>query len=287
MAEYKIQNNSVVRIDTPSEAQGKEVAVSNKNTMQTFSNETLGNIRTALNGSEPMFCLSDIAKVLEHSNPARIKEWLDDEFGNGITKSYTIIDALNREQKATFITEPQLYYVLARTNAPKAKPFRMWVNSEVLPTIRKTGSYSLTQQLPQNYLEALEALIVKEKERLALEQKLEKVTPLVEFAENIAVSTNSKTIGDFAKILCNNEHIRIGEKRLFAWLRNHGYLQSNNAPYQKFIDCGYFEVKEGSYNVPKGIRTYMQTLITGKGQIYFADKLIKEFGYDTRKTTTK
>ena len=90
-----------------------------------------------------MFCLADICEILEHSNASRVKEILKIEFGDDLTLSYPIFDNLGREQKATFISEPQLYFVLMRSDKPKAKPFRQWVINEVLPQIRKQGEIVL------------------------------------------------------------------------------------------------------------------------------------------------
>ncbi|MCW1675666.1 BRO family protein [Campylobacter jejuni] len=130
-----------------------------------FKNENFGEVRVAYKENEPLFCLSDICKILELTNPSRVKEYLVAEFGeDDLTNSYPIQDNLGRMQNATFITEPQLYYVLNNSISVKAKPFRMWVNKEVLPSIRKNGSYDL--KIPKTYAEAL-----LEAGRLALENE--------------------------------------------------------------------------------------------------------------------
>lgn len=109
--------------------------------LQVFQHKDLGNVRVIGSHENPLFCLRDICEVLEHTNPSRLLESINAEFGGGLTLSYPIIDTLGREQQATFITEPQLYFVLMRSDKPKAKPFRQWVTSEVLPSIRKNGYY--------------------------------------------------------------------------------------------------------------------------------------------------
>lgn len=111
-----------------------------------FENFELGKIRVKGDSENPLFCLADICEILEHSNASRVKEILKIEFGDDLTLSYPIFDNLGREQKATFISEPQLYFVLMRSDKPKAKPFRQWVINEVLPQIRKQGRYEYKGQ---------------------------------------------------------------------------------------------------------------------------------------------
>mgnify|MGYP004516763093 FL=1 len=111
-----------------------------------FENFELGKIRVKGDSENPLFCLADICEILEHSNASRVKEILKIEFGDDLTLSYPIFDNLGREQKATFISEPQLYFVLMRSDKPKAKPFRQWVINEVLPQIRKQGKYEYKGQ---------------------------------------------------------------------------------------------------------------------------------------------
>ena len=104
------------------------------NELQIFNNEEFGEIRTVVVNDEPMFCLIDICKALEMSNPTMVAQRLDDD-------ERTKLD-LGRAGDTNFITESGLYAVILRSDKPNAKKFRKWVTSEVLPTIRKTGSYS-------------------------------------------------------------------------------------------------------------------------------------------------
>lgn len=111
--------------------------------LQMFKNENLGQVRVLGNNENPLFCLRDICEVLEHTNSSRMLEAINAEFGKGVTQSYHL-QTNGGIQQATFITEPQLYFVLMRSDKPKAKPFRQWVVNEVLPSIRKNGSYGST-----------------------------------------------------------------------------------------------------------------------------------------------
>ena len=104
------------------------------NDLKIFNNEEFGEIRTVVVNEEPMFCLTDICKALEMSNPTMVAQRLDDD-------ERTKLD-LGRQGETNFITESGLYAVILRSDKPNAKKFRKWVTSEVLPTIRKTGSYN-------------------------------------------------------------------------------------------------------------------------------------------------
>ena len=113
----------------------------NENEIQVWNYES-SEIRTVQVNGEPWFVLSDVCKVLELSTPARVAERLEKD---EVSQTHTI-DRMGREQKATIINESGLYTVILRSDKPQAKPFRKWVTSEVLPSIRKHGSYSVQSQ---------------------------------------------------------------------------------------------------------------------------------------------
>lgn len=113
------------------------------NNVQEFNNSALGRCRVIGNHDNPLFCLKDVCDALEITTPTKVKDSIENEFGNGVYQTHPIVDNLGRTQEATFITEPQLYFVLMRSDKPKAKPFRQWVINEVLPSIRKTGGYGI------------------------------------------------------------------------------------------------------------------------------------------------
>lgn len=131
-------------------------------------------------------------------------------------------------------------------------------------------------QLPQTFSEALRALADEVEKTQALELKIEKQKPLVEFAEQVSQASNAIAVGDFAKLICD-EGINIGQNKLFEWLRQNGFLMGDNMPFQEYINRGYFKVIQQSFKTPYGVKTNTKTLITGKGQIYFCEKLRKEF----------
>ena len=139
------------------------------NDLKIFNSEEFGEIRTALVNDEPMFCLIDICKALEMSNPTMVAQRLDDD-------ERTKLD-LGRQGETNFITESGLYAVILRSDKPNAKKFRKWVTSEVLPTIRKTGSYNK----PMSTAEKIKLLAQGNEE---LNVRVEKVEDKLDSLEN-------------------------------------------------------------------------------------------------------
>ena len=109
-----------------------------------------------------------------------------------------------------------------------------------------------------------------------LKLTIEEQRPLVEFANKVSNSSNLIDMGKMAKLL-KDENINIGRNRLFEWLRKKDILMRNNIPYQRYIDGGYFQVKESTFETPYGTKTQQTTFVTGKGQIYITEKLRKEW----------
>jgi anti-repressor protein len=198
------------------------------------------------------------------------------------------------------INESGLYSLILRSNKPQAKQFKKWVTGEVLPTIRKTGGYVADDDMfIKNYLpfadDATKLLfkqtlkVVSEQNKMIEKQSktidnqqqvIEVQKPKAAFADAISSSNSSILIGEFAKIISNND-FKIGQNKLFAWLREVGYLMSKgeryNQPYQKYIDNGYFEVIERVIHNPDGTtRITVTTKITGKGQVAIFKKIKKD-----------
>lgn len=117
--------------------------------LQKLFNYNGHSVRTVIKDGEPWFVLSDVCKALDLSTPAKVRERLDD----GVSSTHTITDSLGREQQATIINEDGLYDVILESRKPEAKQFRKWITSEVIPSIRKTGSYSL--QAPKSQAELM------------------------------------------------------------------------------------------------------------------------------------
>ena len=165
---------------------------------------------------------------------------------------------------------------------PRAKEFRRWVTSEILPTIRKTGGYVANEDMfIENYLPFLDEPYQNlfRLQMMAINQLNERIRhdqPLVEFANQVSNTDNLIDMNAMAK-LAAEENIPIGRNRLFKWLRKKGILMSDNLPYQKYIENGYFAVKETIFETDSFSKTYQQTLVTGKGQRYVIGRLKKEW----------
>ena len=216
-----------------------------------------------------------------------------------IWKGRKRIMTLGGEQEMLCLTEQGLYFFLGRSDKKAALPYQMWIAGEVVPSIRKHGAYATPETAekilndPDVFIKILQALKeerakVKDLENACgqwqaennmLADKIQKDRPKVIFADAVDASKDSILIGNLAKLL-NQNGIPVGQNRLFAWLREHGYLMSCkgerwNIPKQQYIDCGYFEVKKSVVNNPDGTtRVTHTTKVTGKGQIYFIDNFL-------------
>nr|DAW43599.1 MAG TPA: repressor domain protein [Bacteriophage sp.] len=241
------------------------------NDLKIFNNEEFGEIRTVVVNEEPMFCLTDICKALEMSNPTMVAQRLDDD-------ERTKLD-LGRQGETNFITESGLYAVILRSDKPNAKKFRKWVTSEVLPSIRKNGGYIAGQENMTDDELMAKALMVAQNKIAERDKQIERMKPKEIFADAVSASETSILVGDLAKLISQNGY-KIGQKRLFEWLRTNNFLikcgSSRNMPQQRFVEQGLFEVKESNIQNPDGsVRITRTTKVTGKGQIYFINKFMK------------
>lgn len=243
-----------------------------------FDNEKFGIMRTTTVDGDVYFNLVDICKSLDLTNTSKVKSRLNED---GVTTS-KVIDALGREQLATFINEANLYKCIFQSRKKSAEEFTDWVTGEILPSIRKHGAYMTNETIdsvianPDNMIKILTALKEEKEQRKVLEVKMEQNKPKVLFADCVAGSKTSILVRDLAKILRQNG-MDIGEKRLYNRLRMEGYLTTSNQPTQKSMDLGLFEIKEGHYiNAVGASVTTLTTKVTGKGQIYFVNKYKKE-----------
>lgn len=249
-----------------------------ENTIKIFNNAEFGSLKTIMVNNEPYFIGKEIAEILGYANPKNaVPKHVDNE-----DKLSTQIEYAGQKRSVTAINESGLYSLIFGSKLPKAKQFKHWVTSEVLPTIRKTGGYVSNDDLFINtYLPfADEPTKLLFKTTLTtinqLNAKIEKDKPLVEFAGRVGDTSGLIDVGAFAKLL-HKKNVDIGRTRLFAWLREQKYLRHNNEPYQKWIDSGIFQTREFTYMAQGqpciGIKTY----ITGKGQTYLADKIGKMY----------
>lgn len=262
--------------------------------VEVFKNEEFGEIRTIQENDKVLFCGADIAKALGYSNT---RDALS-RHCKGVVKCDTLTNG--GIQSLGFISEGDVYRLIAHSKLPSAEKFERWVFDEVLPMIRKTGGYVADEDLfVETYLpfsddntKMLFKLTLETVQQLngiirKQTKQIEDERPLVEFANHVSNASNLIDIGTLAKI-AKDENIDIGRTRLFDWLRDNGYLMDSpsnkNQPYQKYIEQGLFKVRECTYKTPYGDKVGTKTMVTGKGQMYFIEKLRKTFA--TKAETT-
>lgn len=241
------------------------------NKVKIFNSEEFGDVRTVTINGDPWFVGKDVAAALGFTNPRdAISTHVFDE-----DKGVESIDTLGGKQKMTVINESGLYALVFGSRLKSAQRFKHWVTSEVLPAIRKTGSYQAPQGKELLALAVLEAQKTIEAQTKAIEE----MKPKVIFADAVRASSSSILIGDLAKLLRQNG-VDIGAKRLFEYLRNHGYLIKRkgsdwNMPTQKSMNMGLFEIKESTHIDGNGCNIVTRTpKATGKAQIYFVNKFV-------------
>lgn len=248
------------------------------NELQVFKNQEFGSVRTLVINSEPWFVGKDVAEALGYKNTKDALAKHVDSEDKEILKSQnaTLENIPNRG--VTVVNESGLYSLVLSSKLPSAKKFKRWVTSEVLPALRKTGQYQVKELSGQELM--AKALIEAQSVLAAKDKVIEEMKPKVVFADAVATSHTSILVGELAKILKQNG-IDMGQKRLFAWLREKGYLIKRqgtdyNMPTQKAMELGLFEIKEGSYVNGSGVNITTKTpKITGKGQQYFINKFLQ------------
>lgn len=258
------------------------------NELKIFKNNEFGEIRTIKDeNGEPWFVGKDIAEILEYRNGSRdINRHVDE-----LDRKKEMIHDGNQLKETILINESGLYSLIFSSKMEKAKGFKRWVTSEVLPAIRKHGAYMSEEVIEKtlsdpDYLIRLATNLKEEKaKRMLAEAENERNKPKVLFADTVSASSRSCLMGELAKMI-SQEAIRqgridekIGQNKLFAWMRNNGYLcksgERKNQPMQQYVEQGLFEMKKGSYVDSKGANVVTTTTkVTGKGQIYFINKFL-------------
>lgn len=249
------------------------------NELQIFNSEEFGEIRTVTVNDEVWFVAKDVCEALKHTNTTVAMQMLEEDERTKLS--------LGRAGETNCINESGLYTLIIKSNLPKAKKFRKWVTSEVIPSIRKNGGYIAGQETLSDEELMAKALLVAnnkiaERDKI-IEQKqarIEQMKPKEIFADAVATSHTSILAGDLAKLICQNGY-QIGAKRLFSWLRDNGYLIKRkgadwNMPTQKSMEMGLFEIKESTHINGSGCNVTTRTpKITGKAQVYFVNKFLK------------
>lgn len=247
------------------------------NDIKIFENEKFGKIRTAGTADNPYFCLADICKILGINNVTDVKNRLKKD---GVD-SIEVIDTLGRKQKACFINEQNLYKVIMRSDKPLAEPFQDWVCGDVLPTIRKTGTYGL----PQTFGEALmlaakqqlqieeqqQTIEAHETEILALSDKISEMKPKTVYYDQILKSKNTVLVTQIAK---DYGYSAYKFNQLLKTLHIQYKVREQWVLYAEYSDKGY--TKSTSYPVDYHDGTYitkMRTEWTQKGRLFLYETL--------------
>lgn len=229
-------------------------------------------VRTIQKDGEPWWVLKDVCEVLGLSSPHKVFERLDDD-----EKGRNQIPTLGGEQEMTVVNESGLYNVILRSDKPEAKPFRKWVTSEVLPSIRKNGGYIANQENLTPEQIVANALIVAQNIISQKDKQIEQMKPKAEFFDAVADSRTAISMNEVSKVLGIKGY---GRNNLFEFLRNNGILDRWNVPYQRYIDCGWFRVIEQKYTRQGEPCVTTKTLVYQKGvdairkKILNADKTV-------------
>lgn len=260
-----------------------ENALMPQNGVVPFQNETLNcTVRAVVKDGEPWFVAKDVCDALGYGNSREaLSKHVRDKW-----KGVTIRDTLGGTQQLSIINEAGLFALVMKSKMPKAVEFQDWVCEEVLPSIRKHGSYATEAKLeemladPDTMILTLQALKTEREKRKALEVKAAEDSPKVLFTDAVMTSNSSISIRELARFLHQN-HIDIGQNRLFRQLREEGYLcksgTDHNLPTQRAMELGLFEVKKGAYIDSKGTNVVTRTTkVTGKGQVYFVNKFLAQ-----------
>lgn len=221
----------------------------------------------------------DVAGILGYQNGSRdVNRHVDEE-----DKLKYRFGTSGQDREMIIINESGLYSLILSSKLPQAKEFKRWVTSEVLPTIRKNGMFATDELLdnPDFAIATLQKLKEEREAKKLLEAQIEADRPKVLFADAVSASHTSILVGELAKLISQNGY-KIGANRLFAWMRENGYLIKRkgsdwNMPTQRSMDLKLFEIKETNVQHADGHISVNKTpKVTGKGQQYFINKFLSE-----------
>ena len=247
--------------------------------LQLFQNPEFGRVRIVEVNGEAWMVGKDVAEALGYKDTVNaIKAHVDDEDKKGGWR----ITTPSGEQQMTIINESGLFSLVLSSKLPNARKFRRWVTNEVLPTVRRHGAYMTPETLqaailnPDTMIQLCQQLKAEQERSRQLEAENAAMLPKAVFADAVSASKSSILVGELAKLLRQNG-VDTGEKRLFHWLRQNGYLikrngADHNMPTQRSIEQGLFVIKETTVCHADGHTTISKTpKVTGKGQQYFVN----------------
>lgn len=247
--------------------------------LQLFQNPEFGRVRIVEVNGEAWMVGKDVAEALGYAKAQNaIAAHVDEED----RKVAPIQGTPGGTQEMTIINESGLYSLVLSSKLPNARKFRRWVTNEVLPTVRKHGAYMTPETLqaailnPDTMIQLCQQLKAEQEHSRQLEAENAAMLPKAVFADAVSASKSSILVGELAKLLRQNG-VDTGEKRLFHWLRQNGYLikrngADHNMPTQRSIEQGLFVIKETTVCHSDGHTTISKTpKVTGKGQQYFVN----------------
>lgn len=238
--------------------------------IQLFDNENFGTIRAFLaEDGQPWFVAKDVCAALDIQATAASR--LDED-----EKGLRLTQTPGGNQQVLCVTEPGFYKLVMRSRKPEAKAFQRWVTHEVLPALRRDGGYMVARddETPEETMARAVLLarqtIDRQRDRIA------ELEPKALFADAVAASDGTCLVGELAKMMRQNG-VEIGQRRLFARLREDGYLgksgSNTNVPTQRAMEMGLFRIKETAVTHSDGHVTLSRTpKVTGKGQRYFIER---------------
>lgn len=243
--------------------------------VQVFNNEQFGSIRASLSSDgQPWFVAKDVCDSLGIGKYRDALSRLDDD-----ERGSLLVDTPGGPQTVGTVSEAGFYKLVMRSRKPEAKAFQRWVTHEVLPAIRRTGGYMVASQdeTPEQIM--ARAVLVAQDTIERQKREIAELKPKALFADAVAASDGTCLVGELAKMLKQNG-VNMGQNRLFAWMREHGYLgktgSNRNVPTQRAMEQGLFRIKETAVTHSDGHVTINRTpKVTGKGQRYFIDAFAK------------
>lgn len=237
-------------------------------------------VRSRLVDNEPLILLGDVAKVLGIADVSRLASRLPD----GVRQTHPIVDRLGRTQNATWVTEAGFYRVVLRSDSPSAEPFIQWVTEDLLPALRKTGSYALDPapvfQIPQTYAAALELAAAQARELEEQQAELAIAAPKADAFDSFLSASGDYSVREAVKVLNRDHAIAIREKALYAWLNENRWIYRDSGRnwcgYADPLAAGYVAHKAQWHHHPSTGEKVIdppQLRITAKGIERLSDRL--------------
>jgi prophage antirepressor-like protein len=221
----------------------------------------LWSVRSTLVDGEPLFVAADVAHALGYRDAHNLVRRLDED-----EQGYSRMSTPGGEQSLLMITEPGVYKAIFGSQLSSAKEFQRWVTHEVLPSLRRTGTYTVPAAMP-THAEALRGWADAVDQVAALEHQVAELEPVARFATTLAAAGGDWSVREAAQILDRDPAIQTGERRLFTTLKAIGWLDRTGQPYQGHVNVGRLVCRVGHYRDARTdeLVAYSQVRVTPKG----------------------